>query len=70
MKTNLYSLLNDIELDRVKNDTDIRNCKLLDLTLSELNELGTLLIDRHRPIYNSIYPSIRALKVLLNRVSL
>ena len=70
MNTKLFDLLSDIELTRVKNDTDIRNCKLIDLTVSELHELGMLLVDRHRPIYNSIYPSIRALKVLLNRVSI
>lgn len=43
MEKNLYDCLSHLDIILVKNMTNIRNCKVKDLTIAEVKELNDLL---------------------------
>lgn len=69
MTINLYDILHEDELLRIKDSKcNIRNCKIIDITIEELQEIGLHLNVRDKFMNESIYPSITALKILLSRI--
>lgn len=65
---NLYSMLLPEEVEKLKaSKSDIRNCKLNDLTIEELNDLHTFVFKGSALEVPNVYPETYVLAILLTR---